>query len=192
MKQILFIFTTVTVLSLASCGGKEQNSAEAIDKELNEIVESDEYQENGLNKLRATSEVIDTKNGYTVSLALTPGESLPHVPNENFGTYCDNIGTVVARKGDADTLLVRRFVKADFADYLDEPLRSSAILDGLTLKDATASAITLEASVSVPHSDEQAVITVTIPLGGGAFTMQRQISGFDEFGDAQLPPEEGD
>ena len=182
MKQILF--TTVMVLLLASCGGKEQNSAEAIDNELNEMVESDEYQENGLNKLRPQMVDADADNGtYHVTVAVSPDESLPHVPNDNFGTYCDNRATVIACN-QTDTLLNRQFVKDDFSNFLDENLKTNAILDNVAIVSATPQALTLDASVSVPHSDEQAIITVTIGLAGGV-SMEKNNASTDAFVDEE-------
>lgn len=169
-------------LLLFSCGSKPAENAESIDEEVNELVETNEYKENGLNKLRASNQTLDTKAGYRVSLLVEPDERLPRVANDNFGPYSDNRATVVVTR-DADTLLVHRFVKSDFADYLDQSLSNSAILDGLTLTDAAATALTLEASVSVPHSDEQTVVAVTLSLTDGKTLMQRVATTNDSFGD---------
>ncbi|MBQ7742355.1 MAG: DUF4738 domain-containing protein [Bacteroidaceae bacterium] len=171
-------------LLLCSCGSKPADNAESIDEEVNELVETNEYKENGLNKLRASNQTLDTEAGYRVSLLVEPDERLPRVANDNFGPYSDNRATVVVTR-DADTLLVHRFVKTDFADYLDQSLGNSAILDGLTLTNAAATALTLEASVSVPHSDEQTVVAVTLSLTDGKTSMQRVATTNDSFGDEE-------
>ena len=170
------------LLLLTSCGSKQAENSESIDEEVNELVESNEYKENGLNKLRPSNQTIDTEAGYRVNLLVEPDERLPRVANDNFGPYSDNRATVVVTR-DADTLLVRRFVKSDFADYLDQSLSSSAILDGLTLTDASATDLTLETSISVPHSDEQTVVAVTMSLTDGNTSMQRVATTNDSFGD---------
>lgn len=179
-----FHFSLFTVLSLLlfSCGSKPAENAESIDEEVNELVETNEYKENGLNKLRASNQTLNTEAGYRVSLLVEPDERLPRVANDNFGPYSDNRATVVVTR-DADTLLVHRFVKSDFSDYLDQSLSRSAILDGLTLTDAAATALTIEASVSVPHSDEQTVVAVTLSLTDGKTSMQRVATTNDSFGD---------
>ena len=179
MKSLFFY--SLIILFVCSCGSKPAENAESIDDEVNELVETNEYKENGLNKLRASNQTQDTEAGYHVNLLVEPDERLPRVANDNFGPYCDNRATVVVTR-DADTLLVRRFVKSDFADYLDQSLSSSAIFDGLTLTNAAAAALTLEASVSVPHSDEQTVVAVTLSLTDGKTSMQRVATTNDSFG----------
>ena len=173
---------TLTLTLLISCGNKPAENAESIDDEVNELVETNEYKENGLNKLRASNQTLDTEAGYRVSLLVEPDERLPRVANDNFGPYSDNRATIVVTR-DADTLLVHRFVKSDFSDYLDRSLGSSAILDGITLTDAATTALTIEASVSVPHSDEQTVVAVTLSLTDGKTSMQRVATTNDSFGD---------
>ena len=100
-------------MGLASCGGsKSENDAQDIDEELSELVESGEFKENGLMKLRPAESVADTKAGYKVALFVWPDEALPRVPNDNFGTYCDNRASVIAFT-EVDTLVSRQFSKAD-------------------------------------------------------------------------------
>ena len=180
IQLILLAFVT-----LASCGSKPQNDVQAIDEELNEIVESSEFKENGLMKQRPTEQVVDTKEGYKVNISVRPDESLPRVPNDNFGTYCDNRITVTAFTG-ADTLVNRQFTKADFSDALDSNLKTYAILENLSLTSSTGQSVTLDASVSVPHSDEQAIFTITLGFDG-SMTMQKNTPANDAF-----PDEEGD
>ena len=56
-------------MGLASCGGsKSENDAQDIDEELSELVESGEFKENGLMKLRPAESVADTKAGYPMRL----------------------------------------------------------------------------------------------------------------------------
>ena len=180
IQLILLAFVT-----LASCGSKPQNDVQAIDEELNEIVESSEFKENGLMKQRPTEQVVDTKEGYKVNISVRPDESLPRVPNDNFGTYCDNRITVTAFTG-ADTLVNRQFTKADFSDALDSNLKTYAILENLSLTSSTGQSVTLDASVSVPHSDEQAIFSITLGFDG-SMTMQKNTPANDAF-----PDEEGD
>ena len=180
IQLILLAFVT-----LASCGSKPQNDVQAIDEELNEIVESSEFKENGLMKQRPTEQVIDTKEGYKVNISVRPDETLPNVPNENFGTYCDNRVTVLVYNS-TDTLVNRQLTKADFFDALDSNLKTYAILENLSLASSSGQSVTLDASVSVPHSDEQAIFTITLGFDG-SMTMQKNMPANDAF-----PDEEGD
>lgn len=177
------LFFLISIL-FVSCGSKQTESSESIDEEVNELVETNEYKENGLNKLKAVSQSLDTEAGYNINLSLAPDERLPRVPNENFGSYCDNRATVVVTQG-ADTLLVRQLVKADFEDYIDKSLSDFAVFDALTLTQSAAKAVTFEASISVPHSDEQAVVAVTLGLADGQVSMQRVTTANDSFADEE-------
>ena len=171
-------------MGLTSCGGsKSENDAQDIDEELSELVESGEFKENGLMKLRPAESVADTKAGYKVALFVWPDEALPRVPNDNFGTYCDNRASVIAFT-EADTLVSRQFSKADFADALDDNLRANAILDNISLVSAAPQSLTLEASVSVPHSDEQALFTVVLGLDG-SLSVQKNTTANDTFADEE-------
>lgn len=183
MKKFLMLATVVA--TLVACKNTPHNDAQDIDEELSEIVESNEYKEHDLMKLRATEDIVDTEGGNSIVLTIEPDESLPHVANDNFGTYCDNRATVVALSQDGDTLLSRHLTKADMQEYIDAPLLSSAILDGLSLESATPSAIVVNASISVPHSDEQAVVALTMGFDG-TLTMQRVSAPVDNFFDDEF------
>ena len=172
----------LSLLLITSCGSKPESDAQAIDEELSEIVESGEYKENGLMKLRSAESILDTREGIHAVATLVPDESLPRVANDNFGTYCDNRAQVLAVSAAGDTIVSRRFAKADLNEQLDDLLRSSAILDGLTLKNAGAAGVQLEASVSVPHSDEQAAFTITLGRDG-SLSAQRNAPADDSFAD---------
>lgn len=164
MKKLILL--AAAVAALAACKDTKQADVQAIDEELNEIIESDEYKENGLMKLRAKEEIVDAEGGRHIILSIEPDEKLKHIANENFGTYCDNRATVVVLTQGGDTLLARHLTKADMQEYIDEPLFSAAILDGLSVESVSASAIVLNASVSVPHSDEQAIVAITADYDG--------------------------
>ena len=182
---LTFVGCCLMLVVMTSCGGsKTETDAQAIDEELSEIVESNEFQENGLMKQRPAELVIDTPAGYKVALFVRPDEGLPRVPNENFGTYCDNRATVMAFT-DADTLVSRQFTKADFTDALDDNLKTNAVLDNISLITAEPKTLTLEASVSVPHSDEQAVFTVTLGIDG-SLTVQKNAPVNDSFADEEV------
>ena len=185
------LFTFLYIFIFASCGSKSEAPNENIDEELNEIVESREYKENGLNKIRAVSDTINSGHGYLVILSVSPDESQPRVPNDNFGTYCDNRATVKVVRTNAQSaeqdltntqssVPSSQFFKSSFIDYLDETLRTYAVLDALTFVGAEANRFTVEASISVPHSDEQALITITIGLDGSV-SMQRSTVDNDAF-----------
>ncbi|MBO4593425.1 MAG: DUF4738 domain-containing protein [Bacteroidaceae bacterium] len=192
MKLSTFSFSFfLCIIFLASCGSKSEAPNENIDEELNEIVESREYKENGLNKIRAVSDTINSGHGYLVILSVSPDESQPRVPNDNFGTYCDNRATVKVVRTNTQSaeqdltntqssVPSSQFFKSSFIDYLDETLRTYAVLDALTFVGAEANRFTVEASISVPHSDEQALITITIGLDGSV-SMQRSTVDNDAF-----------
>ena len=78
----------------------------------------------------------------------------------------------------------RQFSKADFADALDDNLRANAILDNISLVSAAPQSLTLEASVSVPHSDEQALFTLVLGLDG-SLSVQKNTTANDTFADEE-------
>lgn len=183
MKKFLILCAAATII--VACKNTTQADVQAIDEELNEIVESDEYKEHDLIKLRATEDIVDTKDGNHVVLTLEPDERLPHVANENFGTYCDNRASVIVLSESGDTLLSRHFTKTDMQEYIDTALFRSGILDGLSVERATPSTIVVNANISVPHSDEQVVVALTMGLDG-SISMQRQAAPVVDFHEEQV------
>lgn len=129
---------------------------------LQDIVDGDEYEENGLVKYKAHTDTLRNDNDEVIATTSTePDASLPTAKNENLGkTYCDNKVTVRFKD------ITKTFTKADFTSYIDAELAKNSILEDITLEEYKDGALKLFANICTPHSEEQASISVSIASNG--------------------------
>ncbi len=182
MKKI-FIFSLLA-LSLVACKDNKGENTEGEEPaaEQTEMSDGAEYEKNGVYSIYREPMTADSDdNTYHVAIYITPDPSLPTVENASFNrTYADNRANVTVT-ADNDTILSRQFTKQSFAEYFDANINKKAILNRITCRGFSANGVKLEAEISVPHSDEECYVTITV-LRDGTVTMER-------YTDTEVPEE---
>lgn len=167
MKKIIALLLTITIISV-SCKEKtvvEPQIAETTQKDT--LSDGDEYQKSGRyciyrQPITQTSDDAST----IVEIKIQPDFSLPSVENESFErTYCDNSANIIVICS-GDTVFNNNFTKHSFAEQIETGLSEKAILNRIVCRGFSNNNVKLEAEISVPHSDEECYITITIDKNG--------------------------
>lgn len=176
MKKLLIMALALSIMT--ACKDNKATDTQQAETTQAETTKSDggEYEHNGIYSIYREPVIIDSEDKtFHVEIRMSPDTLLPTVYNENFNrTYADNHATIVVVAKN-DTIFSKQFTKATFAEYIDSSIAGRAILCRIAYRGATANQVNLEAEVSVPHSDEECYITMTI-LGDGTLQMQRYIN----------------
>ncbi len=156
---------------LAGCGNnKGDNQGAGSDAEEVILSDGSEVEKDGVYSIYrepvvAEAQTTDGQN-MRVEIYVTPDMDLPTVENESFKRiYCDNRADVMVTLG-GDTVAQEQYTKESFAEYVDATIMPTAILSRLTYRGMSGDEMKLEAEVSVPHSDEEAYITIYVGRDG--------------------------
>ena len=188
MKKILIMAMAATLL--ASCGGNgtqgNGNDSTAVAMDGEQMTDGQEYEENGVVKTYFVTSVQQVDSQTTISINMMPDESLPKIKNENLGKiYCDNKAVVTFKQG-GQVLLERTFNKMSFESYVDARLLQNATLFRLQYAGRQGNGVKLLAIISVPHSEEEADIYVTLTPDGGMSMEKDQADAVPEDLDAEI------
>lgn len=107
-------------------------------------------------------------NSYTIDIHRVADTDLPIVQDEQQNKYYDNRITLKITRADGSIFLDHTFVKADFANLVDDKYDKNGALLGLAFDCIENNSLRFGASVGSPDamSDEFIPITVTVTRSG--------------------------
>lgn len=181
MKRIIIAAMAAALLS--ACGSSsntKDGDSTKVATEQTQYTDGQEYTENGVVKLYFAPIDMQKDSTIAVRIEMVPDESLPKIGNENLGkTFCDNKAIVTFRQNGQD-VMQKSFTKHSFDSYISSSLMSGAILYRLQFQGFEGNAVKLLAVVTVPHSDEEAGVVVTVSPDGSTMMQKFEVEEVPE------------
>ncbi|MCM1108085.1 MAG: DUF4738 domain-containing protein [Clostridium sp.] len=159
----------LAALVLTACGGGTERDAQGLKSEFNQIDSVTEVQH-----MRDYSYHDTVSSGghlYAYDIVRQASDTLGIVTDENGDRYADNFIRLTVTR-DEEAYFSHRFLKQDFAAYLDRGFRKSAILDGMAFDRVVAGGVRFAVAVGYPMSDMSMPFLVTVD-GSGAYRIEK-------------------
>ena len=163
MKKVICILGLSLSFIAAACSSKGGSA-----KEISNITGMDSVDADGLQRMQVST--VETRinfkdKEYRSVVSRMPDETLPHVTNDMGDIYVDNKITLkLTRSG--ETVLNKKFTKADFASVVELDFLKKSILEGLVFDKTTSHGIVYAASVCYPQTDLYVPLSIIVTPDG--------------------------
>ena len=162
MKKEKLILSTLALLSLVSCGKKEETKDIIIEPTVQEAPKSVGTQQ--MEEMDFEQVVQWIGADYKVFVHRAADESLPKATDETGVKYYDNKINIRIVRSDGSEFFNRTFSKSDFSAQLDDKTRKSGALLGLMFSKTEGNDIIFEGSVGSPDQVSEDFIPVVVKL----------------------------
>ncbi|MDY5813599.1 MAG: DUF4738 domain-containing protein [Bacteroides sp.] len=159
----------ICCLVLGACAGKGE------DKSKKKLTQLDSITQSGVEYMQPSKADTTLQLGGTTlrsQVERRPEADLPQVKGTQGEAYMDNSITLTLSRG-GNTLLVRRFVKADFASVVDAEFLKQSILEGLVFDRVEPRGLRYAGSVCYPGTDLYMPFAIWVSADGRNVSLQR-------------------
>ena len=162
MKKEKLLLSALALLSLVSCGKKEETKDIIIEPTVQEAPKTVGTQQ--LEEMNFEQVVQWIGADYKVIVHRAADESLPKATDETGVKYYDNKINIRIVRSDGSEFFNRTFSKSDFSAQLDEKTRKNGALLGLMFSKTEGNDIIFEGSVGSPDQVSDDFIPVVVKL----------------------------
>lgn len=162
MKKEKLILSTLALLSLVSCGKKEETKDIIIEPTVQEAPKTVGTQQ--MEEMDFEQVVQWIGADYKVIVHRAADESLPKATDETGVKYYDNKINIRIVRSDGSEFFNRTFSKSDFSAQLDDKTRKNGALLGLMYSKTEGNNIIFEGSVGSPDQVSEDFIPVVVKL----------------------------
>lgn len=164
-----FLYTTVAVMLLTTCGQKNNNEpTEQSVINQNQVIEDRPF---SMSEYHYSDKTKWNSSNVTYVIDRIAVDSLGYVTDVDGERYTNNRLTLGVNV-DGREVLKHTFTRAEISGFVDEEYMNRSIIQGLVFSEAAKDGLRFLMSVGQPLSDEYVQLRVTVDRNGG-YTMRR-------------------